>query len=270
MSKLTVSKSKALISILLAGCTIISAEYSTYLNRNKSKNTSYHRPQEAILFSDDNNTLILNGLLNSDKVDEEVDYLDIDNRTQKVKKIDYNQENKSGVLIRNISTGNGEQIPKTVLKILTNDDKLVLYIKTEDKPYTYELDPGKYKLQQVYNNISYIPTSDIVEFEVHKDKIEEVKFLNKPSTTGILLIVSNEQDNSYIDNLYVSILDSNNNSINFITSKEPRVIRLAPNEYTLLVQDSYNIYEEKCISFTVTDNMEKLEVVYNENKIKQK
>ena len=262
MVKLSINNSKAIMAILLSGLAVVSNEYNNYLSKDNDDAIS-----SVVKISNRVEELYKKKILSNNKVN----YLDIKNDADLV--FSYLEDNNinNGVCIKNVDERTGQQIDNSIFEIDDLFGHFVTYIKTEKNDCIVKLNPGKYKLNQIYNNMSYLPNDTIIYFEVKKDDISTITINNELANSGILLYNVDSQNGNNIEGLSVSIVNSNNSFMFFTTSKEPRCIRLVPDEYTLFAYNNITNQEIE-YSFKVNNEkkLQKVVLEYDVDKIKMK
>ena len=107
-----------------------------------------------------------------------------------------------------------------------------------------------------------------IPFSVFEDKINEVVFENEKSKSGAIIYCIDGETLKNVKNLYVAIIDKNDNVYNFVIFGDPYRVVLAPGSYTIVIDDMYGEYNNQqiCSYFTIKDNeYEKLEFKFNKD-----
>lgn len=273
---------KKLISILLAGFTIVSGEYCNYLMKNYSKcdNDAKDDTLDTSASKIVNNELcnvnmfdkfLEKHLLSSDDLYSYNDYYLSDNDEVKMNILSEN-DIKTGALIKNLDSEGRYLVSDTLLKILDDKGNFITYLKFDKDSVVVDLKPGKYFISQVANNMSYLPNTEETEFDVSEGKLTEVKILNKKSKSGVIIYNVDADTGENISLLNATIIDSNNSLFHFITNSDPYRVVLAPGLYTLLVSDNSGFYGEDEVSyiFNVDYSFSKITIEHSKQNVKTK
>ena len=174
----------------------------------------------------------------------------------------------TGILIRNIDSNSKAIVCDTLFKITDKNGFLISYVKFERDPLVVDLKPGNYYLSEVNNNMSYLLRDKKIPFSVFEDKINEVVFENEKSKSGAIIYCIDGETLKNVKNLYVAIIDKNDNVYNFVIFGDPYRVVLAPGSYTIVIDDMSGEYNNQqiCSYFTIKDNeYEKLEFKFNKD-----